>query len=111
MGRILLVIIVLGAMLAWFGYQEWRLAGAASPTPAKITCAQLESSGPGENAHVILTDFILCPTGFVYQGTQGNDSHWTTIWIPAVPIDGDYVQQIMKQAKPESPVSHLPPPQ
>ena len=110
MGRILLIIIVLGGMLAWFGFQEWRLASAASTTPKTITCADLEKNGPGDNAHVVLTDFLLCPSGFVYESSKGNDSNYTKIWIPAVPLHGEYMEQLKKLADSGKDMAHVPPP-
>src|SRR3954469_5130438 len=111
MGRILLIIIVLGGMLAWFGFQEWRLASAASTTPQTIACADLEAKGPGNNAHVILTDFLLCPSGFVYESSsKGNDSSYTKIWIPAVPLHGEYMEELKKLKDSGKDLSTVPPP-
>ncbi|HEY7086846.1 MAG TPA: hypothetical protein VH518_02080 [Tepidisphaeraceae bacterium] len=94
--RILLICVIAGGFLLWFGLKEWRLSQAASVTPQKISCAELEKSGPGSNAHIILTDYVLSPSGFVYQGTKNSDATWSIIWIPAVPSDGEYVKQVLK---------------
>jgi len=94
-GRILLIVAILGAVGAWYGFKEFRLAGAASQTPKTISCKDLEANGPGENAHVNVTDFLLCPNGFVYQ-SQKNSTRWSKIWVPAVPLDGVFVEQLRK---------------
>ena len=111
MGRLLLALIVIGVMVGWFGMKEWRLASAASTTPQSITCANLEAKGPGTNAHVILKDFLLCPSGFVYESkSKSNTSTYSKIWIPAVPIDGEYVKQLKSMHDSGKDLSDAPPP-
>jgi hypothetical protein len=112
LSRIMVVVIIFGAVLGFLGFKEWRLGQVASPTPQKITCAQLERNGPGDNAHVEMSGFLLCPSGFVYKGKKGDSSTWSVIWVPAVPLDGEYVRQ-MKQAvasRGDQALENFPPP-
>lgn len=95
MTRLKLVVLGVGAFLAWMGYQEWKLGSVAASAPQGITCAELEASGPGDNAHVLLSDFLLSEQAFVYEGYE-NSSRWNKIWIPAVPLGGAYHQQLLQ---------------
>jgi hypothetical protein len=96
MGRILLIMVIGGAVLGWIGLKEWRLSGAASAKAQDLGCDKLESSGPGENAHIVLKDYLLCTDAFVYKGTKSPSERWTTIWVPAVPAEGAYVKSVRK---------------
>jgi hypothetical protein len=96
LARIFLLLVIFGGVILYVGIKEWRLSQAASPNPQTITCDQLEKKGPGNNLHVVLTDFILCEGSYVYQGSKNDNSRWTKVWIPAVPIDGEYVQQLKR---------------
>lgn len=97
MVRLIIALLVIGCMVAYFGFREFQLGQAASPNAKHISCAELGSKGPGDNAHVLLENHVLCQSGFVYESKNGNASErWTTIWIPAVPIDGEYVQEIKR---------------
>jgi hypothetical protein len=93
MFRIKLVMIIGGGMLVWFGVQEWRLAQAAKETPQTISCADLSANGPGDNANIVLTDSLICVDSFVYEGKK-NSTTWSKVWVPVVPSNGEYVQQI-----------------
>ena len=82
MGRFVLVLIIIGAVLTFAGVQEMRLASGAKPEPQEISCSQLIQNGPGDNAHVLLKDFLITPA-FVYE--TGKSGNWKTVWVPAVP--------------------------
>jgi hypothetical protein len=95
MTRLKLVVLGVGAFLAWSGYQEWKLGSNASETPHVIACAELEASGPGDNVHVVLSDFLLSEQAFVYEARE-NSTRWDKVWIPAVPLGGEYHQQLLR---------------
>ena len=82
MGRFVLVLIIIGAVLTFAGVQEMRLSSAAKPEPQEISCSELIENGPGDNAHVLLKDFLITPA-FVYE--TGKSGNWKTVWVPAVP--------------------------
>jgi len=96
LGRIFLLRVMFGGVILFIGIKEWRLSQSASTTPQTISCAKLEQTGPGDNLHVVLTNFVLCEGSYVYQGSKNDNSKWTKLWIPAVPDNGEYVQQIKK---------------
>ena len=89
--------------LIMLGFKEARLAAAASSTPQQLSCQQLATNGPGDNAHVVLTDLLLCGGSYVYAERNGR---WTEAWIPAVPLGGAYHQQLAALG----PVAEVPPP-
>jgi hypothetical protein len=79
--RFLLLVFGLTLILVG-GVQEialWRVAG---PAPQELTCAELGTKGPGDNAHVVLREFLLCDNAFVYEERGGR---WTVAWVPALP--------------------------
>jgi hypothetical protein len=78
------------AITGW-GNQERKLASLSRETPTKLSCKQLGAAGPGDNAHVVLTDFALAPR-LVYD--PGKSGDWKQIWVPAVALDGDYVKKL-----------------
>ena len=85
--RFVLAMIIGGGGLVFMGVQEARLASAASAEPQTMTCAELSASGPGDNAHVMLSDFLLCEMAYIYQERNGKMSG---AWIPAVPMGSQY---------------------
>ena len=90
--RLKLILVIAGIACIFFGVQEIRLRSAADEIPQEITCADLEANGPGDNAHVVLSDFILCDFAYVYEE---KNSKWSKVWIPAVPLGGEYHQQLL----------------
>ena len=58
-----------------------HLNRGAKDTPQSITCDQLAAFGPGDNAHVELTDFRLCIDAYVYRRKL---TGWKGVWVPAV---------------------------
>jgi hypothetical protein len=79
--RFLLLVFGLTLILVG-GVQEIALWRVAAPKPQTISCEALGRTGPGDNAHVVLTDFVLCQSAFVYEERGGR---WTVAWVPAVP--------------------------
>lgn len=97
--RLMIIMIVVGGMLCYWGYQEWALANVAGHEPRTITAEQLVQNGPGKNAHVVVTDFVL---GENFVASQfKNSSTWTDVWVPVIPlndelVDPDNVRLIIK---------------
>ena len=108
MGRILLAMLVGGGVLVFFGVQEMRLAKAAKAQPQSITAADLIQSGPGDNAHVLMKDFLMCDFAYVYQSSKkGGD--WKNVWVPVVPVGGEYHKKILSMVKPDGSFEGTPP--
>ena len=76
------LLLVFGLSLIVFGgVQEielWRVAGR---TPQELTYRKLATDGPGDNAHIVLREFLLCVDAFVYEERAGR---WTVAWVPAI---------------------------
>jgi hypothetical protein len=85
--RLILIGLGIGAALLALGVKEVRLANAAAASPQRITCRELAESGPGANAHVILTDFVVAKNGAYYKSNK-DQADWTTIWLPLLPRGG-----------------------
>ena len=81
--RLGIVILVLGCIMMFYGYKEWRLCTAASTTPDDITLEALIARGPDGNPNVRVSDFML-GDNFVYF-TDDSGLRWTNVLIPAVP--------------------------
>lgn len=87
-------LVLIGSGLIYMGFREVQLRGAAKAEPQNITCAELAENGPGDNAHVIMSDFLLADVVFVYEG-RSSDGPWTKVWVPAVPLGGHYHQTLL----------------
>jgi hypothetical protein len=95
--RIFIGMLIGGAVLGYFGYRELRLALAARGEPTRITCAELAAKGPGDNAHIVLTDFVGCSTWYVYEAEATRKAGpYKTVLMPAVPLGGEWHQALLK---------------
>ena len=83
MGRVGLVMLVGGAFLAYFGYKEYRLSKKVQSTPQRISAADLEKNGPGDNANVVLVDYAFGENYF-RKAKKNSDANWTKVWIPTL---------------------------
>lgn len=95
MFRLAIGMVVVGCILGFMGYQEMSLASKTDKTPQTISCRALSSNGPGDNANVVMTDFLLCSMAYVYETISQNDDTYKTVWVPAVPLGGAYHQKIL----------------
>jgi hypothetical protein len=68
-------------VLIWLGLKEFELQRRSRAEPQVISCEKLLAQGPGDNLHIILTDFALLPD-FVYEHEM---DHWKGAWVPVVP--------------------------
>lgn len=91
--RLKLLIIVLGGMAMFFGFQEGRLASKCSSEPHKMTCEELAKNGPGDNANIELTDFVV-GENFVYE-QDGKTKAWNHVWVPLHELDMRTAIQLM----------------
>jgi hypothetical protein len=101
--RLVWVGVILGVILTGASLVEMRLALGASETPQRLTLAQLAANGPGDNAHVVLTDFALCD-GYVclvkvgrydrmITGTDPTTKRWEGAFVPLVPLTPEVRQR------------------
>lgn len=89
MWRISIILGAVGIGLLVYGCNEQRLSSKAKSEPQTITIKNLASTGPGDNAHVVVTDYILRLDDFVIETEGNNDTRWTKAYVPLVPIDID----------------------
>lgn len=94
--RFLLLMIVGGGFLIYLGYTELVVAAKTDTEPQIMTCAELAANGPGDNAHIELTDAYYHRADAIIE--TGSSRRWLTVWVPVVPSDGEYVQAV-EQAK------------
>ena len=83
-------------MLFVMGFRELQLRGMAKDAPQLISCEDLADDGPGDNAFVRLSDFMLCDFDFVYASEDTDGSKWTDAWVPIVPSDGVYAREVQQ---------------
>src|SRR4051794_36697963 len=78
---------IFGIVVIISGIVSYRLAARSHETPQVISCETLMRDGPGENVHVVVTDFRLHTNEFVVTGEKGSDlqSHWDVAYIPVSP--------------------------
>lgn len=93
--RLALALVVGGAILTFFGYNENKLASAADAEPQKMTVAELIENGPGDNAHLVLSDFWLLDAESVVEYEGEDQSRYTKIWSPMISSGDAYVQRYL----------------
>ena len=67
MGRLKVLLLIGGGVLAFFGYQEFKLGNDASQTPVAVDLAKLESGEPLPNVHVKVGEHLCIYTASVYR--------------------------------------------
>jgi hypothetical protein len=67
------------------GLAHWQLCAAGKDVPQRMTVDQLLRVGPGDNAHIVLTDFLF---GERYLCSPNVDSpKYDRVWLPVLPRD------------------------
>jgi len=91
---IVAVPVVLGGVLAFYGFNEYRLGNVAKAEPRTVKLADLITNGPGDNAHVIITDYLPDENiVFTYRKskfeiTDGSNKPWNEAYMPLHPNQG-----------------------
>ncbi len=93
----LLLLGIVSFALAFYGAKDFQLSETASATPQTLSVAHLIRNGPGDNGHVILTDFV--PTDNYVVSVRVTSSEkltgntkgkpWENVYIPLVPRTPD----------------------
>jgi hypothetical protein len=79
------VCLILGTTGTVLGIKNLQIALRYSKTPQEITYADLIAHGPGENVHIVLTDFTPCREGAVVH--PGQDGKWFQVYLPVGPAN------------------------
>jgi hypothetical protein len=85
------IMVIGGIVIIFHAIQNMRLASASSSQPQQLTLKQLIANGPGNNNHVIVTDFTPA-ANYVYRYQKGKyevvsnpeTKRWTEVWVPLV---------------------------
>jgi hypothetical protein len=83
-GFLILVILVgltAGGIVGWLGWQQRLLLEQGSATPQQIRLADLAAKGPGNNIHVMVTDYVFGPLPVI----EKKRGQWNRVWIPLYP--------------------------
>jgi len=83
-------VLLLGLGCLLQGWKGYRLSGLAKDEAQVLTCVELAQRGPGDNVHVALTKFVLAPV-YAFEAKRAS-SAWSKVWVPVVPIDGEYAR-------------------
>lgn len=94
--RLWVAAIFMGVAVIVAGVREVKLNSVAQAEPQEISCARLAAEGPGDNAHILLTDFLMCD---FYVVEEGSGSTWNRAWTPVVPLDSEYARQSIEMAE------------
>lgn len=94
--RFILALFIFGGVLCFIGYQEVQLGKVAKPEPQSLSCEELGKYGPGDNAHVVLTDLIVSDS-YVYEGDS--DQKFDKIWVPLVSTNSEYFHALQAIAE------------
>lgn len=74
MSRIKLGLIILGGIIVFMGFQEFRLGSIAKTEPSTISLYDIETNGTIDNAHVKITEHDAIYGGLVYSYKQKKGS-------------------------------------
>ncbi|MFG0256922.1 MAG: hypothetical protein ACF8GE_03365 [Phycisphaerales bacterium JB043] len=84
---------IAAAALGVTGYMQHQELSIFSDHPQQISCEQLATNGPGDNHHIILTDFAIPENHVVELNKWGTPRR---AWIMAVPFGGEAHQTIQE---------------
>jgi hypothetical protein len=70
----------LGVCCLNVGWQLSQVVAAGRPTPRTLSVTELIAKGPGDNAHIELTDF-----SFGVPLVEKNGKVWECVWVPLYP--------------------------
>ena len=86
--RLLGGLLIGGAVLTYFGFNNWRLHLASGTQPTPTTLADLANHRGADNAHVVMSDFLVAGSYVYEQDKKGGN--YKTVYLPVLPLDGEY---------------------
>lgn len=94
--------VLLAGLFGLLGYQEYLVHSTSQAEPQRITAAELGAKGPGDNIHVVVTDFEV-GQNYVVEEKNGR---WNMVWAPlfAPGKDGDVseLRVLLRAAGPDN---------
>ena len=73
--RFMIVLVVLGGMLAFFGFQEWRVSKGSTAEPIAVELIDVEAGKAPENNHWKLGESVALYNACVYEYEQSKYSN------------------------------------
>jgi hypothetical protein len=80
-----LIVGCFGLFLGFYGINEVYTRTTAQPDAHRITCQELITDGPGDNGHIILTDYSLDLVRFAKVPSSDRQDAWFEAWVPVLP--------------------------
>ena len=80
------LLLILGGVLIYFGFQEWMMASRSSEQPETIALNDLIARGRSGNLHVVVTEFEVGDIPVCFYTSNKDSFH--DVWIPVVPREG-----------------------
>jgi hypothetical protein len=116
MFRLKLVVAVLGGMLAFFGYQEWRVSQGTTPEPIDVVLADVEAGNAPPNSHWKLGEHVAIYNAGVYQykqskyatGEPGPDAKVDYYYYPVLSSGHPFLVKLGELAEQNGGVANIP---
>ncbi|HUT10336.1 MAG TPA: hypothetical protein VMY42_07565 [Thermoguttaceae bacterium] len=104
MGRFLMVLIVGGGALVFFGGREYLVSSGASSDPVEVDLAKLEAGETPENNHVKIGEHVSLYPASVYEyqqskyasGEPGPDTTVTHSYYPILSMEHPFIQKLVE---------------
>lgn len=102
MFRLKIAAIIGGAMLAFFGIQEYRVSSGTTAEPIEVDLAEVEAGQQIDNSHWRLGPHLALYGGCVYEckvskhatGEPGPDARCNYCYYPVISYQHDYIQKL-----------------
>ncbi|MEM6505741.1 MAG: hypothetical protein AAF711_09765 [Planctomycetota bacterium] len=99
MNRFAIVLVVLGAILGLLGFQAYKLTAGGKAQPQTMTAAELIANGPGDNSHIVLTDFHVLTWQTLVASPPGRSFSYEEVWAPVISTDDPHMERIRNKSR------------
>ena len=86
LNRMNIGLVIVGGILIFMGFREFRLASKSGSTPKEISLAELYANGPGTDIYLTVTGVVPASDGYVANETKYGSL--SEIWFACVPEGG-----------------------